>query len=91
MLTDTQRLDLLDRLIFDAGDGLDIKRGTMFTGITQHQPVKNIREAIDLIDEFFAKPARRCWNCGIAAVSLSVYRVLPAPSWPASMEVSNGV
>ena len=59
-LTDTQRLDLLGRL-FDKGDGLDISAGTMFTVITQHQPVENIRQAIDLIDDFMSE--RRCWEC----------------------------
>ena len=59
-LTDTQRLNLLDRL-FDKGDVLDISGRTMFTTVTQHQPVENIRQAIDLIDDFMAE--RRCWEC----------------------------
>lgn len=61
-MNDTQRLDLLDRLIFDKRDMLDIKHGgTFFTCLTQHQTAANIREAIDLIETFM--DGDRCWDC----------------------------
>ncbi len=59
-LTDTQRLNLLDRL-HDQDDDLSVSGGSFFTVVTQHQPFESIRQAIDLIDDFMG--GRRCWEC----------------------------
>lgn len=59
-MNDKERLDFLDSMI-RAGDTFTLRGQTLFTVQTQHQTVRSIREAVDLIRAYAT--GERCWSC----------------------------